>query len=464
MAVDLIDHESGQGDVAGRGGASTRLGWNPGGEAGMSQENAERYRNAASGHEQTLGHAAPFRIAGISQDVLDDRGVIWIRHGKPDERTHTSGGTVMEAWRYARAPEDDLVLFFAEADFDGNSGATVLVPSPMGVGGLAINQLCGNGQGMCDELLRFSQPEGVVNRGFLVRRGNLGPPAPIESQPLQTQHLATARDAGIRQIERGLTSDNHRRAFSELLRPAVQIYGLDHEGGASPRVLVSFALAGDRLTGSAPPEAGGRTIYPVRVQVMATAPGSGRRVDLDTLRYFATARPLSAGEFLTATVEMPVPPGRYEVTVVLSQPDGRGALSRLSAVPAPAADAALDISSLVLGRTGSGAAWRSASREIPLHPLGAFTREQEVELYYQLHGLAAGTDYRTMVELIPSDEADARPALSIEFSEEARSRFAEVQRTVGLRNLNAGSYRLRVTVAGGGRTVSETGYLVVVER
>lgn len=461
LAVDLLD--PGASDVTGRGGASTRQGWNPGTEAGASQEAAERSRQFASGYESTAGHAAPFRVAGITQDVLDDRGVIWIRHGAPDERTHTSGGTVMEAWRYDRAPEDDLILFFAEADFDGQSGATVLIPNPASAGGLAINQLCGNARGMCDDLLRFSQPEGVVNRGFLVRRGSLGPPAPLESQPLQTQTLASTREDGIRQITRGVTSDDHRRTFATMLRPSVQIYGLDRAGGGAPRVLASFAIPGERLVGTQPPEAGGRTVYSVRIQVMTTQPSTGRRFDLDTLRHFATPAPLAAGQFLTATVELPIPEGDHDVTVVITQADDRGALSHLAAVSAPRSDGALSLSSLVLGREGSGTSWSSGSRMVALHPLNAFTRQQEVALYYQLNGLRPGTTYRTTVELFPAGDDDAPAALSIGFSEEAESRFAEVQRTIGLRNLKPGSYRLRLTVVGGGATVREAGQLVVVE-
>ncbi len=424
------------------------------------QEGAEQARVPTSEFLATMGTGAPFRAFAITQDVLDDRGTIWIRHGNPTERTYTSGGVAMEGWRYSRAPEPDLILFFAEADFDGQSGASVLIPTPAGERGLAINQLCGNAQGMCDELLQFSQPEGVMNQGGNAMRGRMG----IATTPTRAAGAADVireqRERGRAQIARGTTTDDHRRSFETLLQPTVQIYGLDKGGGGASRLLVSFAIPGDKLVGTQPPAAGGRTVYPIRIQLITTARGTSRRYDLDTTRNFASARPLAGGQFLTGTLELPVPPGTYAATVVLSQQDGRGALSRISSVSAPMNGGNLSISSLVLGREGSGAAWNSGTRVVPLHPLNAFARSASAELYYQLNGLQPGQAYQTRVELFPA--GGERSALALSFNDEPPARFVEVQRTIGLGNLEPGRYRLRVTVSGAGGSVSEEGYLTVV--
>jgi hypothetical protein len=414
------------------------------------QEEMEQARTPVSEFLPTLGSGSPFREFAIVQDVLDDRGTIWIRHGTPKERTYTSGGVAMEGWRYDRAPEPDLILFFAEADFDGQSGASVLIPTPAGERGLAINQLCGNAQGMCDELLLFSQPEGVGAKGFNRRAS----PAEV---------LQEHRELGRQQITRGVTTDNHRRTFTQLLQPTVQIYGLDKAGGGTPRLLVSFAVPGERLLGTQPPEAGGRTVYPLRIQLMTTARGSARRFDLDTVRNFASARPLVAGQFLTGILELPVPPGTYGATVVISQEDGRGALSRIDAVNAPIGGSALSISSLVIGRGGSGTAWNSGARMVALHPLNAFAGNGEAELYYQLNGVSPGQEYRTRVELFPAGDGEAGASLALTFTDEPTDRFVETQRTIGLNNLKPGRYRLRVTVNGAGSSVREEGYLTVVK-
>lgn len=468
MAGDLMSLDGG--DAVGRGGASTRMG-TPGGDA--SREQVELQRTGPGEYATIVGATAPFREFAIVQDVLDDRGVTYIRHGKPTERAMTSGGTAMEAWRYERAPEPDLVLFFAEADFDGTSGASVLVPTPAADGGRVIHQLCGGARGMCDELIRFAASEGPLNNGEGGTRRTVAagagyiPPTPrfaSGAAPVPTDVIRAEVERGRAQIRRGTTTDDHRRSFEQLLEPTVQFYGLDRAGGGAPRLLVSFAIPGDKLLGTQPPAAGGRTVYPIRVQLMATARGRAQRFDVDTVRNFATPAPLVAGQFLTAVVELPLPPGTYAATVVLSQEGGRGALSRIDAVVAPPGGDQLSVSSLVLGHARSGSAWNSGRRTVALHPLNAFTPAQEVELYYQVNGLRPGVGYRTMVELVPAGNPDAPAALSLEFSEDAEARFAEVQRTIGLRNIRPGSYRLRVTVAGAGGSVSEAGYLVVVER
>lgn len=463
MAGDLMSLDGG--DAVGRGGASTRMG-TPGGDS--SREQVELQRTGPGEYATILGATAPFREFAIVQDVLDDRGVTYIRHGKPTERTMTSGGTAMEAWRYERAPDPDLVLFFAEADFDGTSGASVLVPTPAADGGRVIHQLCGGARGMCDELIRFAASEGPLNSGAGTTRRNLATNMPPETRvgvsQVPTDVIRDEVERGRAQIRRGTTTDDHRRSFEQLLEPTVQFYGLDRAGGGAPRLLVSFAIPGDKLVGTQPPAAGGRTVYPIRVQLMATARGRAERFDVDTVRNFATASPLVAGQFLTAVIELPLPAGTYASTVVLSQEGGRGALSRIDAVVAPPDGDELSLSSLVLGQARSGSAWNSGRRTVALHPLNAFTPAQEVELYYQVNGLRPGVGYRTMVELVPAGNPDAPAALSLEFSEDAEARFAEVQRTIGLRNIRPGSYRLRVTVAGAGGSVSEAGYLVVVER
>ena len=194
------------------------------------------------------------------------------------------GGAAKEGWRYDRTPELDLILFFSEADFDGASGATVLIPSPVGTDGLQINQLCGAGQGMCNDLQRFgatSLNAGIDVVGRTVRRT---PPNP--------GNLLEAREEGRSQITRGVTTDDNRVVFANPVTPTVQIYGLDRAAGGASRLVVAFAIPGDQITGTQPPAAGGRTVYPIRISLMATVSGSALRFDLDTVRNFAVATPL----------------------------------------------------------------------------------------------------------------------------------------------------------------------------
>jgi hypothetical protein len=406
----------------------------------------------------TVGVNVPFRIFQVTQDLMDDRGIIWIRHGKPDIKAQTSGGLAMEGWLYKRPGEEPLVLFFGEADFDGTSGASVLIPTPAGSSAEAINQLCGAGLGLCDRLM----PD-AVGAGL----GSMGSGQPRQRAGLQVRAspnlIRDERNAGIVQIGRAVTSDAYVRAFDAPLDPITQIYGLDRASGGAPRLVVAFALPGEKLSYATPPEAGGRAIYPVRVRLLSINQATGQRYELDSLRQFAAASPLKAGQYLTGVAEMSVPAGRYTTTLVLTQDGGKGALARLAAVEAPGSGA-LRISDVVLGREGSGTAWNSGLSRVPMNPLNAYVKGADAELYYQLSGLKAGESYTTRFDFIPVSDKNQKPKLSVGQSAVVERERMEVMRTLALENLDPGSYRLRVTVKGAGAETSATAWLVIVKK
>jgi hypothetical protein len=122
------------------------------------------------------------------------------------------------------------------------------------------------------------------------------------------------------------------------------------------------------------------------------------------------------------------------------------------------------ISSLALGTPKGGVAWRSGRNTVALHPLNAFPRTSEATLYYQLSGLVAGSPYRTTIELIEGRRADAKPALSMSFEETPDGQDVEVIKSIGLREVDPGIYRLRVTVTtAAGDRVTQESLLTVVD-
>lgn len=422
------------------------------------QVEAEADLATTNAYASTVGIKVPFRIFEVQQDLMDDRGIIWIRHGKPDLKTATVGGTAGEAWLYRRAGEPALVLFFAEADFDGTTGASVLVPTPAGGLPEAINQLCGGGMGMCDWLQGNAASAG---RGS---NGNGSPNNLRASEMRASPDLARKmRFAGIEQIKRAVTTDAFPRTFDAPLDPIAQVYGLDRAAGGSPRLVVAFALPGEKLTYSTPPEAGGRAVYPVRVRLLSIDQATGARFELDTLRQFAAATPLKEGQYLTGVAEMKVPAGRYTTTLVLTQDGGKGALARLAAVEAPT-NQGLRISDVVLGREGSGVTWNSGTTRVAMNPLNAYAKGATAELYYQLSGLKSGQAYVTRLEFLPAAEKEAKAKLSLSFPATADAERAEVVRSIGLENLDPGSYRLRVTVTGAGASTTATAWLVIAKK
>ena len=420
-----------------------------------------------AGDAMGMGPNSPFRAFRTTQTLIDDRGVIWVRHGKPTKVARTADGVALEAWRYDR-PEGSLVLQFREENFDGQAGASVLVPSLVTANPLQREQLCGIDQSLCT---LNADPRGglkIMGEGM----GDYTPPSSqnpskdrleLDARVNSTARIQRLHRKGLDAITEATTTDDNARPFARAFAPTVQIYGLDRASGGAGRAVVAFAIPGAQLEYTTPPEAGGRAVYPVRVEVMLSRRSDGTRFDLDTLRRFATAAPLAGEQYLTGLVELPVAPGRYVATVVLSQGD-LGSIARLGEVVVPAARAALSVSDIVLGREGSGVRWQSGATTVPLHPLNAYPKGGTAEVYYQLAGLKNGARYATRLELFGAEDDSEKPArLSIDFETTATDTRAEVSRSLGLQNLAPGRYRVRLTVRGGEESASALAWLAVVK-
>jgi hypothetical protein len=101
-----------------------------------------------------IGLTSPLRDYVPGQGEIDDRGVIFIRQGEPTARRFT-GTTAMESWVYERDGKP-LVVHFADALFDGSSGATMLVAAPS-VG--TLHALCDLDNSLCGPFGSLDQQE-----------------------------------------------------------------------------------------------------------------------------------------------------------------------------------------------------------------------------------------------------------------------------------------------------------------
>ena len=168
------------------------------------------------------------------------------------------------------------------------------------------------------------------------------------------------------------------------------------------------------------------------------------------------------GRTVTGLVEVPLPAGAYSVGVVLSQADGRGALAAARGVTLPRATAQLTVSDMVLGRENSGVQWNSGATNVALNPLGTYPKGGSAEVYFQLSGMTAGHTYQSKFEFFRADDApDHGARLVISFAQPASQDRIEVSRTLGLKNLDAGRYRVKLTVSGDSLQTTATGWLTI---
>jgi GWxTD domain-containing protein len=380
----------------------------------------------------------PYRSA---QTLLDDRGVIYLRHGEPDERARFVSRDVEpnESWLYVWPDGRRIFHFVARDDVQDYK----LIESLSDVfGDSAITwQAQGRLPPIASELYDSRAQLDPTYRRI------------AQSPTAQGTILANERSAGRRAIGVGTTTDSYPLRFAHRLQPQIQLYAV---GGtdATSRVLLVFALRAGRLTGQ---RRGGGLRYPVAVRV-ATRDDSGARSWLDTVRVFQSPTPLKEDQLLTGFIEFPVPPDTHDLRLAVLEPDrDAGDVMDVTGfgVPDFRSDG-LVLSDLVLGDRTSDLSWIVSGDTVPLSPRGAYVHGGTAELYYEVHGVPAGTRYRARIEVGGKSGGSifARigrlfgggPPVAFSFDGVTTDVPQRVRQTVALAPLDPGDYVLTLTL------------------
>lgn len=395
------------------------------------------------------------------QVEFDDRGVIYIRHGEPDRRSAYSSGGVEPnvSWLYRR-PAGDLVFHFVARDDVQDYRLVESLADVLGFGRAV------RAQGQVDPVLRDLYAS-RIEFGPLYHRvagggGVLG------------RILAEERRVGQRSITLGTESDSYERRFdAELaLVHGVLVMSAESAGPRPQRLLVVFALPARQLTPTAGPAG---VLYPVRFELLVTDSTERPVARLDTTRVFSARAPLPDASFIQGHLDVPVPAGRLRYGLVVATPDGtRGALMRDTLDVMALDGRRFAMSDLVVGRAG-GLPWATRGDTVLLNPLGQSPERSLAEVYYELHGLAIGRRYHTVVRLEKLGGGSVFSALGrlfgggrspvrLEFDAVAEARVMRVHRAIDLRDTSRGAYRLTVTLSDSetGRTIARSREFQVV--
>lgn len=424
--------------------------------------------------------------------LLDDRAIVYMRHGEPARRITVAGATTeidaliatgaapaelrtmvaahtdtrpsvpdwlgeddglegrSQAWLYWFAGEP-RVFHFTGGDAAGRHEASTLTITPPR-----------------DEHYLRALAEGTGDRryarlAFLLQNRAAGWRL-ARDYSCYDSHQDLRRDRRADMLA-AVNTDSYTRLFPVDLTPLVQAFALGEPERGTGRALVVFAVPGQRLTPQ--PRADGNTGVAYRLTISAVAYDSTldvvRRVD--TTRTFVAADTLGEGEYLSGHLELPIPAGRYEVRAAVVQDSLIGGAGYQAGVELGRGSGGLALSDIVLGRAGSGLTWRRNGEEVPLNPLGAFEKGGSAELYYELTGTKPGTTYTTTIEVRRGQRGEKRTGTALRFTETARGSAMRVSRSLGLRNLGDGVYRLRVKIEeeGSGRAVTREQTLRVAE-
>lgn len=386
------------------------------------------------------------------QGEFDDRGIIYIRHGAPDQRaTFVASDSVEpnETWLY-HEPEGDLIFHFVARkgvqDFKLVESLADALAS--GLGGVlelqarrgmspAASALFASRADMSPLYVRLSDPTSSANA-----RGA----------------LAAERKLGQRSIEVGTASDSYRRTFGAPLDVIVSRFIVGDPRSDGSALHIVFAIPANRLS---PIPDSNRVVYPLSFRLYVTDRGGALAARLDTMRVFAAPRPLPDGTYLTGQLAVPLAPGVYTYRFLTEQRDGAaGTLVTGDSVDVDTLTGRrFAISDLVVGRVGSGLVWSSGVDTVFLNPLDRFSEGGTAELYYEVYGLPRGGVYHTVIRLERRGGRSLFGAMSrlfgggkrlpvlLEFDAPSDGPVTRVHRQVALGDAPGGSYVLTLKIS-----------------
>ncbi len=369
--------------------------------------------------DAVVGGETSFKEFHSNQSILDDRGVVYVRHGPPDKIAFYVGGAGTPAnvsWKYTRSGSP-LVFHFIQADFSGQVGPSVLVSA---LPRYMLEARCGFDADLC----------------LLSMRRRVAP-----------EQLVRERDRARAAIRIGTTTDEFRRSFPGDLEAIARMYGLFGESAVAGdgRIAAMFAVSGASVEPAGIDSVRG-SIYRLRTQATALDTKSGVRYDTDTVRVFRTPHPLQKQEYLTGISELTVPPGQYLVSLVVTEAGGRGSILVDSQVSVPRSSIdSLAISDLILGKREGGAAIWLNGKYAPTNILGTFNSRDTMVVSYVASGIQANVTYQVLLTIAPSTKP-LRPVISLLFSETGTEPVELVQRRLGLGTLRKGTYLLRLAL------------------
>ncbi|HEU5049127.1 MAG TPA: GWxTD domain-containing protein, partial [Gemmatimonadales bacterium] len=327
----------------------------------------------------------------VNRDAeFDDRGLIFIRHGAPDDSVSATraGACPNSSWLYRRS-DGNLIFHFVARE---NPDDWRLVESLANVGG---------GAGATTRVSQASPSHRCAAiDGLLESRARLDP---IYRRLAVTQNKLNWErelDLTTRSREVGTTTDSDPLRYPKVLDVAWRAYGLlGGAGGSGGRVLLLVSVPARSLTPISTEPIG----YGFRMRVVARS--GAHLVEIDTVRRFAVRSTPGPDDMITFTTELPVPAGIWRVGTAIEQPvDAAGQFFSDGEVTVPSESGGLALSDIVLGAATGGRPWTAPDGPFPLSPTGSYFRGEPVPIYYEVAGAAVGGELETEITFTPEEE------------------------------------------------------------
>lgn len=365
--------------------------------------------------------------------IFDDRGITYLRHGEPQQRANYPGmeSLTKASWLYTTEGKS-LVIHFDKG----------------------INPVARNGMSQ----RAVSNADWITTCQLVPRYCVLAARVSMR-QRIPPEQMRLVLERGTEEIQQLLSTDGAPQRFRNAFAFNAAAYAL----GSAPGQLT--------LAVDAPLEALRKLVttdstrVSLRWQVRIRGHDGVWPVSSDmhqTLTLPPRASEGDGGKFLTLVREFSVPPGSYDLRLVLSDSAGTTGARYARDGFTMIGGASPNLSDVVLMPEGGQGAAR-AIEGVPVRISPTFTpgAARFVQVGYLLTGLA-GRDVRVTVQVTEVGKGDGEPRIAVTFTERPTSdRDFRVQQ-LGLERLRNGAWDLTVSVPlPDGTTVTRTQRMVV---
>jgi hypothetical protein len=423
-------------------------------------EHHRRLEYAMKAYTRTSYRGAPGRTAvwtSVSRaDMpLDDRGVIYLRHGAPDREIRMVGGQAQRiAWGYGAGDGGSRVFEFDRTydvpDFFLAGPVAVcrdtavdMHPDHPSAARVSPLPRVGSIQDWSASIHAFDPRLGM----FYQRCGVL-PPSELPA------YYATARRDVMQQAQEAWQTETALPRYENTLATSLNLYAF--RAGFETE-LVGYLSVGARDLRAATTPAGSE--YALRVLLGAGNPVAGDVVRADTTFAFTTPQPLPADARIGAAIPLRVRGSAgTRVTATVSNRHNAGQGRVMSTVrDVPVFGAGLAMSDIVIGEDRDGA-WRRGPHRLAPLPGHVVSSNALFRVHHELYGALAGDPLQVTLTVAPGTDATVlgalrsliarREALTLVFREQAEpgtDGTAVLVRTVTA-NLEPGAYVLIIEV------------------
>lgn len=452
-------------------------------EAGLTVERrlAEHYRRLAVAYTRylrTLRRGAPsagevMYESALSRPLFDDRGIVYIRYGEPDQVIATTAGGLLpnETWLY-RLPDATRQYFHFAALRGGHDFSLIdnLISIVEGPGTDA------------DAAIALFEDRIELDPSYAAHATRMRG-AQLTDGDLQSVIDALGRsyqgESGRYRLEllAALEREHATPAFEREMPFYYDIYSFKDVQGRTELTLAA-AVPGNMVE---PSIVDGRTVYPLQASfiVIDTA---GRTVErVDTLMRFAAQRRLQSGEHIRFDLQLPLAPARGTIHRIVVRNAMRPGEGQIYGGPLEIPDydeGSLKISEVVLAQTAPDGRWQRGAARLALLPPRQFRENESFRLFYEIYGLGERAGYRTEITVEPTESGGIIGAIKGLFgggSDKVQLEFEDVaseeRHLDGLQELRdlqvdfePGRYRIniRVTDLQTGRTAQREKMFIVL--